>query len=644
MSTLVLAFCRCNPPTLGHVKLWRKLEEIADREHGEALLCLSKTQDAKKNPLSFEEKSHFIHGYIEQLGINIGVETESTFAKNKTVFQIMPEIYRNYKDINKIIFVCGSDRDASFESIIKYNGEEQKNPDLYYEFDSVTIESSGERIDDSDDLATKASASLMRQYVKDDDFESFSAMCPDGGDNKELAEEMFVAVQKGLHLTENIALKRFLRRMNEARLNLHQTHLEDLVVLSKEGMSELLSKSRNLVDMMTSKMPESNLTVTTKIDGAPALVVWTQYEGLPSPGVSLKGFMNSKEAGQAADLCFSTKEEILEKYPDRPNMTSMMIPILEALKDGSFRIPDGEAWQGDLLFCHDSLGKLDIDEGDYITFQPNTILYAVPTDSETAKKIEHCAAGAAFHTRYTGPIGALKQTFNLDVNRDALSLPDNLYIIDAQIPNFTEQVQLSPEEAARAEEYIDELQEAYSVLTGPMSREYEALCANEVFIKMYFQTFQNKNIADAQKALFDEEDFLDNLETYCRNKIDKELTTKLGKLKTDKGKESAKAKSAELAKEILGIIEDNAEVMQWICSATNSAAMLKKVLMDKMTQAKMAFDVFYRTTAGVQKGTQEGLAVSDDDGNIVKLVDRTCFSFHNRDANTVKGWEHPENK
>ena len=84
--------------------------------------------------------------------------------------------------------------------------------------------------------------------------------------------------------------------------------------------------------------------------------------------------------------------------------------------------------------------------------------------------------------------------------------------------------------------------------------------------------------------------------------------------------------------------------MQWICSATNSAAMLKKVLMDKMTKAKMAFDVFYRTTSGVEKGTQEGLAVSDDDGNIVKLVDRTCFSFHNRDANTVKGWEHPEDK
>ena len=216
MSTLVLAFGRMNPPTCGHVKLWRKLEEIANREQGEAILCLSKTQGAKKNPLSFEEKSYFIRNYIEQLGINIGVETDATFAKNKTIFQIMPEIYRNYKSVNKIIFVCGSDRDASFESIIKYNGEEQKNPDLYYEFDSVTIESSGERIDDSDDIATKASASLMRQYVKDNDFESFSAMCPDGGDNKELAEEMFAAVQKGLHLTENVALEKFKRMLEEA--------------------------------------------------------------------------------------------------------------------------------------------------------------------------------------------------------------------------------------------------------------------------------------------------------------------------------------------------------------------------------------------------------------------------------------------
>lgn len=641
-DTLVLAFCRCNPPTCGHVKLMRKLEEIADRENGEAILCLSKSCDSKKNPLSFDEKSHFIKEYVQELGINIGVETPDTFEKNKTVFQILPCINKQWPEVNKIIFVCGSDRDLAFQSILKYNGEEQKNPDNYYEFDSIDIESSGERLEDGDDLASKASASQMRQFAKDDDFESFAAMCPDFGENEDLAREMFNLTKRHLLNESSSKQKDFLKRFFEKRLNLHQVHLEDLVVLNKEGMSELLDKSRTLVDMLSSKKADHPLTVTTKIDGAPALVVWTEYEGLPSPGVSLKGFMASGTAEKVADLCFSSKEEILEKYPDRPNMTSMMIAVLEALQNKTFEIPADEAWQGDLLFSRSSIEKFDLEEGSFIGFQPNTILYAVPESSDAAKKILNCDAGAAFHTRYTGPIGDLKQTFNLDVNRDAVSLPDNLYIIDAQIPNLTDQVQLSNEQIEHCQELIDELQEAYVLFNHEYAKEYNALCNNEEFVKMYFQTFQNKNISDKQRTTFDEENFINDLRDYCESKINNALDKKLAKLKTDKGKINAKAKSEELCKQIIDIIDNNAELLQWVVSATDSAAELKMILLKEMSKAKMLFNVYYKTASGVQIGTQEGLAVSDDDGNIVKLVDRSCFSFHNRDAGTIKGWQHPE--
>ena len=58
--------------------------------------------------------------------------------------------------------------------------------------------------------------------------------------------------------------------------------------------------------------------------------------------------------------------------------------------------------QGDLMFTSSDKKVKKIDGESYITFQPNTILYAVQADSALGKQIAAAKFGIVFHTSYTG--------------------------------------------------------------------------------------------------------------------------------------------------------------------------------------------------------------------------------------------------
>jgi len=55
-NTAVFSFGRMNPPTVGHGKLIAKVVSVAKKEKATAMIFPSKTEDSKKNPLSFKMK------------------------------------------------------------------------------------------------------------------------------------------------------------------------------------------------------------------------------------------------------------------------------------------------------------------------------------------------------------------------------------------------------------------------------------------------------------------------------------------------------------------------------------------------------------------------------------------------------------
>lgn len=153
MKSIVLSTGRMNPPTKGHLKLIETMKAVS-RECGitETLLCLTKTTDNERNPLTYDEK------------VNLLKHTGIKFAEDSNLFKTVERLVKN-EDYKTIIIVIGSDRLPMVESVQKYA--------LEWGAEFVDIVTIGR--DDEDEIS-KISATLVRKAVKENDYESYKKM------------------------------------------------------------------------------------------------------------------------------------------------------------------------------------------------------------------------------------------------------------------------------------------------------------------------------------------------------------------------------------------------------------------------------------------------------------------------------------
>ena len=176
-KTAVAAFGRMNQPTIGHAKLVDKIKSFP----GDHFLFLSQTQNAKDNPLSFDQKIRFAKASFND--ITIGNPTV------RTPIDMMQQLEKlGYTDI---VYIAGSDRVNSFEGLLnKYNGKD-------YNFNSIKVVSAGERDPDADG-AEGMSASKMRKAAIEGDFDSFKQ----GVANPQIATEMYDAIRDAMGIND----------------------------------------------------------------------------------------------------------------------------------------------------------------------------------------------------------------------------------------------------------------------------------------------------------------------------------------------------------------------------------------------------------------------------------------------------------
>ncbi|MDV7394927.1 DUF6267 family protein, partial [Arthrospira platensis SPKY1] len=100
------------------------------------------------------------------------------------------------------------------------------------------------------------------------------------------------------------------------------------------------------------------------------------------------------------------------------NHTGGVVPkLIDAL---TYLAPLGikEVIQGDFLYSSNELTTVVVAGEKYVTFKPNTLVYAVPYDSALAKKFLQSNMGIVFHTRYTGrTIASLTANFSVNVSK-----------------------------------------------------------------------------------------------------------------------------------------------------------------------------------------------------------------------------------
>jgi phosphopantetheine adenylyltransferase len=161
-KTVVFAFGRFNPPTTGHELLVKAVKKLAVQNKAEHAIYASKTQDAKKNPLTVDKKVHYLNLMFPSTHFVAANEQERTFI------EAVKNLNKRYKNI---IMVAGSDRVPEYEKILtKYNGKD-------FNYDTIQVISAGERDPDADD-ASGMSASKMRAVASKGDYSQFKKGLP----------------------------------------------------------------------------------------------------------------------------------------------------------------------------------------------------------------------------------------------------------------------------------------------------------------------------------------------------------------------------------------------------------------------------------------------------------------------------------
>tara|TARA_Y100000996_G_C22551587_1_gene653865 strand:- start:440 stop:2272 length:1833 start_codon:yes stop_codon:yes gene_type:complete len=188
-DTIVLGWGRFNPPTTGHEKLILKIAAEAKSRSADYRIYPTKTEDPKKNPLSFQNKVKFMRGMFPKHARNISPDKKLN-TLIKAAQSLEKEGYSN------LILVAGSDRIGEFKTLLnKYNGKD-------YNFDSIDVVSAGDRDPDAEGVSGM-SASKMRAAAAEGDFKSFKKGVPR---SFKQSKQLYDSVRSGMNINEEFDL------------------------------------------------------------------------------------------------------------------------------------------------------------------------------------------------------------------------------------------------------------------------------------------------------------------------------------------------------------------------------------------------------------------------------------------------------
>ena len=172
-----------------------------------------------------------------------------------------------------------------------------------------------------------------------------------------------------------------------ASQNKHLEHLEDeLINYGYGGYVASKDLIQNFVDELGGR-PTGRVTVTTKWDGAPAVVCGIDPESKQF-FVGTKSVFNKKEP----KINF-TEEDIDKNHGEIPDLAEKLKYCLKYFPELNIR----GVIQGDLLFTDKDVATKNIDGDRYYTATPNTLTYAWPADSDLGKAVHTAKIGAVFH-------------------------------------------------------------------------------------------------------------------------------------------------------------------------------------------------------------------------------------------------------
>ena len=395
--------------------------------------------------------------------------------------------------------------------------------------------------------------------------------------------------------------------------NLHLEHLEDEIINQGiDGGRGAINFLQGLRDMLKGNA-QSGVKMTVKWDGAPAIFCGKH----PETG---QFFVAKKSLFNKTPLFYTSEQEIKES----PDLSGQ----LQEKFLTSFKYLSKLSWntimQGDLMYTNDKKMQ-KIDGKSFITFQPNTILYAVLAESDLGKQIAKSKMGIVFHTTYTGgTIQDLGASFGVNISK--LGSSSDVWIDDASYKDVSGKGSMTAKETLAL---TQELSKTGSAFHGIKKKDLDKFQQLQSTIGSKgagasYKTYCNSLIRSG-KYNPSYVDYMEYFETYWEQKV-------VGKVKTEKTKQIKR----EIGEQIYNEMRSLKKLIENLTKFMGHLVEAKQMVISVLNRVK-SIGTFKKTDNGFEAVNPEGYVAIDKTGSAVKLVDRMEFAFNNFTAQ--KNWD-----
>ena len=376
--------------------------------------------------------------------------------------------------------------------------------------------------------------------------------------------------------------------------NLHMEHIEDAIFNEgSKGTVEAIRFLESVTDMLSGNS-KSSVNITVKWDGAPAVFAGVN----PENG---KFFVGSKSIfNKTTPKINYTNADIDKNHPGGLGTT-----LKVALKELKKLNIEG-VLQGDVMFTSDGVEVQDIDGESHITFQPNTITYAVPSNSDLAKVIKRAKIGVIWHTKYTGKtMATMAAGFNPNISK--LGKSSSVWYDNASFKDTSGASTFTKAEVKTMRGLIDAAKKKFKAAGSFIDELQNSDLVSEV--KIYGNAQIRKGSSSLSAADF-------------QKRMEDKMQTAIDNLKTDRAKE----RKQKVMDTSMKFLSRNRKKLQSVFDLHDSLTQAKIYTVRKLEKVKN-LGTFIKTENGFKVTAPEGfVAIDKPSGNALKLVDRLEFS------------------
>lgn len=395
--------------------------------------------------------------------------------------------------------------------------------------------------------------------------------------------------------------------------NLHLEHLEDEIINQGiDGGRGAINFLQGLRDMLKGNS-NSSVNMTVKWDGAPAIFCGKH----PETG---QFFVAKKSLFNKTPLFYTSEQEI--------NDASELSGQLKEKFLTSFKYLSKLSWntimQGDLMYTNDKK-MTKIDGKSFITFQPNTIMYAVDINSKLGKTIASSKMGIVFHTTYSGStIEDLGASFG--ANTSSLGNSSDVWVDDATYKDVSGNSTMTAKETLKLTQVLSGVGKSFHGITKKDLQKFMEIqsTVNQKGAGASYKTYCNAQIRGGSfKPTY--AGYMKHFENYWRDKV-------VGKVKMEKTKEIKREIGEQLYNELRALNKFITNLTKFM----EGLVIAKQIIIVALNRVK-SIGTFKKTATGFEVVNPEGYVAIDKTGSAVKLVDRMEFAYNNFTAQ--KNWD-----